>query len=80
MSSEITTEFTPTTPNVYKSFRREIGGKTSTPSPTSDGSESNEDDYGSGEDEDKCIKPAFYRLLSFFRRFPKMESKGRLTQ
>ncbi|XP_071149085.1 uncharacterized protein [Mytilus edulis] len=83
MSSEITTEFTPTTPNVYKSttpnvyksFRREIGGKTSTPSPTSGGSESNEDDYGSGEDKDKCIKPAFYKLLSFFRKFPKTESK-----
>ncbi|VDI71956.1 Hypothetical predicted protein [Mytilus galloprovincialis] len=99
MSSEITTEFTPTTPNVYKSttpnvyksttpnvyksttpnvyksFRREIGGKTSTPSPTSGGSESNEDDYGSGEDKDKCIKPAFYKLLSFFRKFPKTENK-----
>ncbi|XP_063411118.1 uncharacterized protein LOC134694051 isoform X2 [Mytilus trossulus] len=75
MSSEITTKSTPTTPNVYKSFRREIGGKTSTPSPSSGGSESNEDDSGSGEDKDKCIKPAFYKLLSFFRRFPKTDSK-----
>ncbi|XP_052080495.1 uncharacterized protein LOC127718492 isoform X2 [Mytilus californianus] len=72
MSSESTPKSTPTQ-SIYKSFRR-INGRKTTPSPSGE-SGSSEDESGSSEEKDKCMKPAFYKLLSVFRRFPNMDSK-----
>ncbi|CAC5401617.1 unnamed protein product [Mytilus coruscus] len=71
-SSESTPESSPT-PSIYRPFRR-INGRKTTPSPSGE-SGSSEDESGSSEDKDKCMKPAFYKLLSVFRRFPNMDSK-----